>query len=333
MIKSEDNSGMKRMNSKYALLLFLCLFLSGQTVTALQIPDGVELSLRLYNKRIYTPDSTVELHVGVINSSSQPFVFHVADNKIFSLDLSVKNLHNESLDPTQEYIRRRSSNQQVLYREIRLLPGEEYAFVINLSSFVRLSEPGVYFVQASMKPEIEAPERLDSNEITLHVRPGEMTQQEQEFADERLEEREVETLQRQDLPPDEVVRYMIHARRRGEWKKFFLYLDVQSLMLEHRLKLEQWKRRSDAQRQEMLEEYRDMLRSSMVNNEILLIPTSFRVVKYEVKLNDEEEAEVQVRSRFKYQDFTEIKLFTYYLHRREGYWEIYRYEVSNEGTE
>ena len=321
------------MNSKYALLLFLWIFLFAQAVSALQIPEGVELSLRLYNKRIYTPNSPVELHVGVVNSSSRPFSFHVADNKIFSLDLSVKNLHNESLDPTQEYIRRRSSNQQVLYREIRLLPGEEYAFVIELSAFVRITEPGVYFVQASMKPEIETPERLDSNEITLHVRPGEMTQQEQKYADEQLEEREIETLKRQDLAPDEVVRYMIDARRNGEWKKFFLYLDVQSLMLEHRLRKEQWKRRSDSQRQEMIEEYKDMLRSSMVNNEILLIPTSFRVVGYQVNLNGEEEAEVRVRSRFKYQDFTEIKLFTYYLHRKEKYWEIYRYEVTNEGTE
>lgn len=321
------------MNSIRALLLFLWILLAGLVSATAEVPEGVELSLRLYDKKIYHPDSAVTLHVGIVNSSSSPFAFHIADTKLFSLDLTVRNLHNEKIDPTREYIRRKSSNQQVLYREIRLLPGEEYAFLVQLSSFVRIEQPGIYFLRASLQTDMESSQAIDSNEISLHIRPGGQNRSSADDTREQIAELESEALKQRSLAPDEVVRYMIDARKRGEWKKFFLYLDVQSLMLEHQLKKEQWVRRSDVERQRMLEDYKEMLKSSMVNSEILLVPTSYKLIGYQVNLQDREEATVEVRARFKYRNFTEIKKFTYFLHRKDGYWEIYRYEVNNEGTE
>ncbi|MFO7850768.1 MAG: hypothetical protein R6V67_12510 [Spirochaetia bacterium] len=327
---------MKRMNSKYARSLFLCIMLSvltGAAATAATFPDGVDLSIRLHNKQIYTTNTPVYLYAGISNSTGSPFTIHVADEKIFGLQIHVTDIRNEPLSPTREYISRRHSNQQVLYREVRLLPGEEYGFRVPLSSFVEVSEPGIYFVQASMKPDIEENAELTSNEITLHIRPDTGEAVESMEIEEQIKTREADILKKENLSPDEVVRYMITARQREDWKKFFLYLDVESLLLEHRLKRERYERASDSERNRMIEDYKDLLRSSMVNNEILLKPNSFDITRYRVDMSNNKAAEVTVRARFEYQGFTEIKMFTYYLNQSEGYWQIYRYEVTHEGTE
>ncbi len=325
---------MKRMKSSIALPLFLCLLGMGMNASAATVPDGVGLYIRLYDKAIYTPESPVTLHVGIVNTSDTPFVFHVADEKIFSLQLTVSDLHNEVLSPTREYISRRNSNQQVLYREIRLLPGEEYAFRTTLSSFVDINAPGVYFVKAALHTFMDGPGQIDSNEITLHVRPsGQDAETAGLTGDQRIKEAEREILEYQDLSPDDVVRYMIDARIAGDWRKFFLYLDVESLMLDHRLKRERYARGSEEERRQMIEEYKELLRSSMVNSEILIRPSSYDVVQYRVNLNNREEAEVTVLSRFSYPEYTEIKRFIYYLHRPDEYWQVHDYDVINEGTE
>ncbi|MFP4267418.1 MAG: hypothetical protein ACLFQW_05405 [Spirochaetaceae bacterium] len=330
---------MKRMNSKYALSLFLCIMLSvitGGAATAATVPDGVDLSIRLHNKQIYTTNTPVYLYAGISNSTDSPFTVHLADEKIFSLQITVTDIRNEALSPTKEYISRRDSDQQVLYREVRLLPGEEYGFKVPLSSFVDVKEPGIYFVQASMKPNIEENPELTSNEITLHIRPDKEASGESVESgeiEEQIESGETDILQKEQLSPDEVVRYMITARQQEDWKKFFLYLDVESLLVEHRLKRERYRRASDSERKRMIEDYKDLLRSSMVNNEILMKPDTFDIIRYRVDMSNKKEAEVTVRARFKYQDFTEIKMFTYYLDQSEGYWEVNRYEVTHEGTE
>ena len=324
---------MKRKNSLFALLLFLCTLLLGHTAAALTIPDGVRLTIRLYDKKIYTPETEVKLRVGIINGSESPFVFHVADDKIYSLELAVKNLHNERLSSTEEYIRRTHSNQQVLYREVRLLPGEEYAFMASLSSYVDIEEPGVYFVRASLNPVMDGSGSLSSNEITLHVRPSETGEETPVTSRETIEKREEEVLRRQNLTPDDVIRYMIDALIHEDWQRFFLYLDVESLMLEHRLRRERYETASEPERQSMIEDYRELLRSSMVHGDILMRPSSYEVVQYRVNLRDREEATVTVLSRFTYPEYTEIKRFTYYLRRPEDYWKVYSYDVINEGTE
>jgi hypothetical protein len=325
---------MKRMKSSITLPLFLCLLGMGMTASAATVPEGVGLYIRLYDKEIYTPESPVTLHVGIVNTTDTPFVFHVADDKIFSLQLTVTDLHNEVLSPTREYISRRNSNQQVLYREIRLLPGEEYAFRTTLSSFVDISGPGVYFVRAALHPFMDGPGHIDSNEITLHIRPaGQDAEAAAVTGDERIEDAERELLRRQNLSPDDVVRYMIDARIAGDWRKYFLYLDVESLMLAHRLKRERYARSSEEERRRMIEKYKELLRSSMVNSELLMRPSAYDVVQYRVNLNNREDAEVTVLSRFSYPEYTEIKRFIYYLHRPDQYWQIHDYDVINEGTE
>lgn len=329
------------MISKRTLPFILILFLlSGLPVFAAStdtdvssLPEGVELSLSLYEKQIYTPDSTVQLRVEVHNSSETPYSFQIADDKAFSLEITAKDLHNEKIDVTEEYLSKKHSNQQVLYRQIRLLPGETYAFRTSLSSFVTIAEPGIYFLEARLHTEISGGQTLESNELTLHIRPGKTTEQHVSVEEKQLEEEKEQILRKRNLSPDEVVRYMINARIQGNWEKYFLYLDVKSLMLEHRLKQEQYKRRTEKERQQMVEEYKELLRSSMVNNEILLRPTSFEVVRYHVNLQNREEAEVTVRARFKHQSYTEIKRFTYYLNKANTYWQVYKYDVINMGTE
>ena len=48
----------------------------------------------------------------------------------------------------------------------------------------------------------------------------------------RIDAETGEILKKQSLPPDEVVEYTIQARQLSQWNKFFLYLNVENLMLE-----------------------------------------------------------------------------------------------------
>ncbi|MGC9313461.1 MAG: hypothetical protein ACP5IA_12285, partial [Sediminispirochaetaceae bacterium] len=43
-------------------------------------------------------------------------------------------------------------------------------------------------------------------------------------------------------------------------------------------------------------------------------------------------AEVRVSKEFRYPDYTEIRHYRYYLHRPEGYWTIYKYQVMGQET-
>jgi hypothetical protein len=124
---------------------------------------------------------------------------------------------------------------------------------------------------------------------------------------------------------------MLNARQRGDWDKFFLYIDVEGLYLQDRGREESYQRRlSDSERRAALRDYRDSLTRGTTVDEFLLIPTEFEIQKTSYT---PVEAIVLVIEKFDYTDFTEVKQFTYYLRRRDRIWTLYNYEVQNLRTE
>jgi hypothetical protein len=169
-------------------------------------------------------------------------------------------------------------------------------------------------------------EPLRSNMLTLSVRPEVLFEEERAMIEAETGER----IQRQPLPPDEVVDYMLNARQRSQWEKFFLYLDLESLYVKNPGRAEAFRRMSEENRRAAIARYKEQLRSETVDVDILVIPAEYDIIQTRYTPL---EAEVTVIERFRYRDYVEIKRYTYYLERRDNIWVVTDYEIVNLGTE
>jgi hypothetical protein len=290
------------------------------------------LTIGYYDKRIYyvgDQEHPVLLEIVLTNESSQTYRFKMSDNRMYNLDFLVSTPTNILLDHSQEFTRSRTANQPVFYREMSLEPGEHFGIVVNLGDFVAIKTPGVYSVQALFYPElnlVSAAAPLRSNALTLNVRPA------VSFPEEKAQI-EAETgmlIQRESIPPDEVVSYVLAARQKSQWEKFFLYLDLESLYLKNPGRAESYRRMSEENRRATLRRYKEQLQAQTLGEDILLIPSSFEILQTTYTAN---EAQVVVLERFQYRDYVEKKKYTYYLQRHDRIWEVSDYDVLNLGTE
>ena len=302
--------------------------------------EEVTFQIRFYEKRIYylnDREHPVSLEATLTNNSAQTFRFKMAENRMFNFDFDVTTPTNILLDHAQAFSRARTSNQPVLYREISLEPGDTFGVVISLNDFIEIPRAGLYSVQGMFYPELylQGPVTgepagvvgpLRSNMLTLSIRPEILFEEERAM----IEAETGKLIQRQPLPPDEVVDYMLNARQRSQWEKFFLYLDLESLYLKNPGRAQAFRRMSEENRRAAIARYREQLRSETVDVDILVIPAEYEIIRTSYTPL---EAEVTVIERFRYRDYVEIKRYTYFLERRDNIWVVIDYEIVNLGTE
>ncbi len=315
---------------KKLAILLACLGIGAASLAA--APPGIECTLQFYDKRIYyldDPASPVRLQVMIVNDSPQTFHLKVADSRVFNLDFIVTTATNLRLDHSKKYTSAKTSNQPVFFRDFSLQPGEKYGLVADLADFIQIDAPGQYLVQACFYPELISPneaEALKSAKLSLNIRPPVSRPEEKAL----IEAETGAVIQRQNLPPDEVVAFTLSARQKSQWEKFFLYLDMESLYRRNPQRDRQFDRLPEEQRRAALEEFRRKLQGATIDQDIQLIPHTFEILK---TTYTPAEATVLVTEKFKYPDYTEIKRFTYHLARRDRFWIITDYEVFNQGTE
>jgi hypothetical protein len=291
----------------------------------------VTLNISFYQKRIYYLDqSDIEIKISVINNSPETYRFKAATNKFFNLDFEVKTLSNLILDHAETFITERNDpGTQIYYREVSLEPGEEYGFVVELNDFTTFTNAGVFTVQALFYPDLLIrgdSQGIRSNKLTLSLRPPIVLKEMQAVIDAETGE----ALRPEPLPPDEVVTYMLHARQRSQWEKFFLYIDLESLLLQNPSRAARYKRLSQEEREEMLVKFREELMQEKIEADILVIPRSFKI---EQTTYTPERGSVIVLEYFDYRDYTEIKRYTYYVEKNDKYWYIVGYTLKSIGTE
>ncbi len=292
--------------------------------------SGIEFSVRFYDKAIYFPDSRIQILAEIYNNSPNTYRFKVSPERVFNLDFEVKTLANERLEHSREFTIDRNSDQPVLYREFSLEPGERYSVVEDLTRYISIEKPGVYMVRAYYHPELSvtpSAAALSSNLLTLSIQPGSG-----KVGPSIVIDRETgQVLQQLPIPPDEAIDYMLSARQKGDWDKFFLYIDVEELYLQDRGREQSYVRHmSDQERRAAIQAYRNSLMLETTVDEFLLIPTEFEVLKTSYTAD---EATVLVIERFTYTDYTEVKQYTYYLRRRDRIWHLYNYTLKNLRTE
>lgn len=287
-------------------------------------------TIRYYDKKVYYPESDIELKVTLTNQTPTPYLFRIADNRAFSLTFDTRNLKNQPLPQAHKFVVQRNSNQPVFFRDVSLEPDEEYSFRVNLKDFVQIDQPGTYTVQANFYPRLyNSPqaETIPSNVLTLIVRPSVAGL---EVVKDQIDLQVGEFLRQAALPPDEVVRYVLTARQKSEWNKFFLYIDLESLYQRSPDGARRYKYLSEAERIETLKKFREQLSSEKIDEDILMIPTEFEILK---TTYTPREAVVEVLQKFAQRGFKEVKRYTYYLYRKDDIWVIYNYETRNMGTE
>jgi len=303
--------------------------MAGSTAGMSAAPGASQFSIRFFDQKIYFLGDPIRVEATITNTGTETLRFEVADNRYFNLDFDVHTTTNVGLDHARDFTIARSLDQPTFYRSVSLEAGEKYAVVVDLTSYAMFTSPGQYVVQASFYPELfrsADSTSMKSNRIALNVKPALITEEERSLV-------QAETgalLALEALPPDEVVSWTIEARQKSQWEKFFLYLDLESLMRNNPDQDRKFLNSTEEKRREMVDQFRQQLRQATIAQEINVIPSSFQVLNTSYNSS---EATVLVLEKFKNTDYTEQKKFTYHLKKSDRYWMIYSYEIKNLETE
>ncbi|MDR2079529.1 MAG: hypothetical protein LBP74_07410, partial [Treponema sp.] len=225
-------------------IFFTLLLLTG--IVSVPAFADIGLSIRYFDKRIYyLQDDPILVQITVTNSGPSTYRFRLADDRAFSIDFDVRTMTNLTVDPADILIRRRSTSQQVFFRDITVESGESFSFVEDLRNYAELRHSGSYVIQVRMYPELfrnpvyagmDTPvvlgisgASLESNRLSLNIRPPALPGP--EGTPLALDVKTNANLVREKLPPDQVVQYILTARQKGQWEKFFLYLDLEAMIV------------------------------------------------------------------------------------------------------
>jgi hypothetical protein len=315
------------LRRSFLFIALLCIV--GTSVVAQSSGPSVGLRIAYENKDIYVPGSDVFVKFTIRNDSGQTYRFKLAENRMFSLDVDVRTLTNQPLPPARQFTTERTSNQQIYYRDVALEPGEEFSFVENVAEYVELRDTGVFVLSAVFYPELISgdPVLTAQNSLSLTVRPDLTAEG---IVRARIDEATGEILEQTALPPDAVVEYTIDALQQGAWNRFFLYVDLEGLLLSNANRARAYRRLGELDRRARLEEFSDQLVNQLEDPMLSAVPTDYRMVR---TTYDPSEASVIIDQSFANPTFTEIKRYTYFLRRRDSVWYIYDYAVTNLGTE
>ncbi|HAE21466.1 MAG TPA: hypothetical protein DCG47_03960 [Spirochaetaceae bacterium] len=288
-----------------------------------------QLSISLYDKRIYMPGSEIPVKVTIRNDTPLTYRFKLAEERRHSIGFDLRSLSNRAIQASDAWKRAMASSSPVYYRELSLLPGEEYSFIEDLRDYVHIDEAGAYVLRCRFWPELSAggtAGALESNALSLSLRPGVPSP----AAAQLFRADTAEILKPERIGPDEVVRRTINARQRGQWNEFFLYLDIESLLLGNPDKKRAYTRESDDGRRRMLEAYKADLMANIVDQDIIVIPSSYEISETRYRPST---GTVTAILKFAYDGFSMVKQYSYELEKRDDIWYIVAYTVLNKGTE
>ncbi|OJF77758.1 MAG: hypothetical protein BKP49_01930 [Treponema sp. CETP13] len=316
------------------LLIFIISILTifAQSIIAEDFSTA-DVTVKFYNKTLYYPelvkDNPIWVHITIANRGTNTLRFKLADDRNFSLDFNVFTPQNKKLTQTDSIVRKRTTNQTVYFREIALEPGEEYSFIENLKEYIVINNPAMYYFEVNFYPELYKSKmtKIVSNRLSLEIKPSTDVVGSTKLA---IESDTGSILQPENLSPDNVVYQTIVARQKSLWDQFFLYIDIEEMYLRDPIRARKYRNESALSRTQLLQNYKLDLSQSMLDNDIIALPSKFEIEK---TVYTKLEGTVTVLEWFNYTNFTEKKRYTYYLKQRDGIWKIYDYTVDNLGTE
>ena len=315
--------------------------------------SDITFNIRYFDRRVYHLDeSPILVQITLTNNGPTPFRFKLANERAFSINFDVRTAANRPVPPSIELVRLRSQSRQVFFREISLAAGESFSFVEDLRDYVTFTESGSFVVQARLYPELMSAiaqtgvawqpgpatvagpgispgaviagggNALLSNRLSLSIRPRLIIGPDGIPVELDVETRAV--LVRERLPPDEVVSFVITARQRGQWERFFLYLDLEAMLTRDGYRRRQWLAESEEGRQRMVARYREDLQNAVVDEAFSLIPLYYVI---ERTVFTAREGTVTTTQYFREGNFIQRKRYEWYLERRDGIWTVVGFSV------
>ncbi|MDR2481450.1 MAG: hypothetical protein LBD07_04045 [Spirochaetaceae bacterium] len=324
---------------KYFLFLFCFI---GFSLYCFAQDSGVSVVIRFYDKKVYYAENDpIFILVTIANSSPSVYRFRISDDRAFFVDFDARTPANRPLEQADVLERRRSTSSQIFYRDVSLEAGESFSFIENLRDYVKINTPGSFIVQAKVYPELldiakrqtvslglNSGGNMMSNRLPLQIKPKAVI-----GADGLAVALDVETgaiIAREKISPDQIVTWTLRARQKSEWEKFFLYFDIEKMLMRSGSRQRQWRAESEEGRQRMVATYRTELQKSLTDSDLSAIPMYFEIENTNYNM---EEGKVIALEKFKTGDYIERKRYTYYLEKKDDYWTIIDYTVMNLGTE
>lgn len=349
---------------KIAVLTILIAIAGISIPVSANAAQAIDFSIRFFDRRIYYAENDpIYVQITITNNSPACFRFKLADERVFSVDFDIRTVSNKLLEPADALIRKRTQYQQIFFREIAVEPGESFSFVEDLRDYVYLKQPGSFIVQARVYPELyrstlaaqrmtnsaaanenskssipaetaalveKSAQIFESNRLNLSIRPPVIYGP--DGVPQEMDSATGAALVRQKIPPDQVVEYMLIARQKSQWEKFFLYIDLETMLLARdQARKRQWLNESESGRRQMLIKYRQELQSATIDNDISTIPIDFTVERTSYTNTN---GEVSVLQKFYGgNNWTKVKRYKYLLVQKDGIWSVVDYVVTNLWTE
>lgn len=325
--------------------LSLLCFLTSLSFSAYGEP--VDVSIRFWDKTVYhadSPDQAIEVLVTITNKGSDTWRFKLADERSFSIDFDVRSMDNRALPLADTLKNLRISHRPLYFREISLESMESYSFRENVRDYVAIEKSGSYVITLMLYPELYRPDsgntlagtaprndavRLVSNRLSLPIHRRQAAA-ESSAGYAPLDQETGAILERVQLPPDEVISYMLDARIQGQWEKFFLYLDLESMILRDSKRRRTWQSESEEGRQKMLARYREDLMRNLVDGDISTIPIQYTIINTRYSPI---EGEIKVHEQFRDGTYISLKEYTYTVKKRDNIWLVTGYTVMNLGVQ
>lgn len=333
-----------------SFLLILAMPLIGQTkreikdvgnysnfTNTLEASTISDVSIRFYDKTIYYPDAVndnpIYIKITIANKTSNTIRFKLADDRIFSMDFITVTSKNIQLNHTEYFIKKRSQNQPVFFREISLEPGEEYSFIENLKQYIKITDPGIYYLEGFFYPELnripqETSETtkvssVPTNRLSLEIRPNPGAAS---LGILPIDQQTKDILKRKEISPDEVITQTINALQRSSWDEYFLYIDLEEMITNDSSRSRKFRAESADGRTRMIEYFKNDVINKTTDSDIVRIPQRFEI---EQTSYTQTTGTVSVLEYFEHPTFVERKRYTYTLHKRDGIWLIVNYDVTN----
>ena len=289
--------------------------------------------IKFFDKTMYYPSSAVDnpvrVKVSIANEGTETLRFKLADERMFSLDFNAKTVKNTTLKPNDALTERRASKNDVYYRDITIEAGESYSFVEDVKDYISFDDPSIYYLQMDFYPELYKYRdvKISSNRLSLDIRPAPVAASSTVLP---VQSETAALLKTEAISPDKVVEQTIIARQKSLWDQFFLYMDLEEMMVRNSETSRRYRQSSADERRRMVEAYKADLMQERIDHDIVSRPTSFQI---ENTSYSQTVGTVTVREWFKYPNFTEVKKYVYDVRQRDGIWQIYNYTVTNLGTE
>ena len=295
--------------------------------------SNASVSIKFYDRTMYYPgskeDNPIFVNIAITNNGTDTLRFKLADDRMFSIDFNAYTIKNTTLPDTSDLTEKRSTNQTVYFREIAIEPGETYSFIENVKDYIQVSEPSIYYLEMLFYPELYRQKAISiaSNRLSLDVRPAPSASSSSILP---VENKTTALLKPEAISPDKVVEQTVIARQKSLWDQYFLYMDIEQMMLRNSETKRKYQNASADERNRMLQAYKADLMQNRIDYDIVSVPKRFSI---ENTSYSQIEGSVSVIEWFRYPNFSEKKRYIYKVRQRDGIWQIYDYTVTNLGTE